>query len=155
VGLLNKNSYEKAGWVLHMLRHEMGDNQFQDCLQAFYAKYKFSNALTEDFKEVAEQISGKEYDVFFDQWFYQPGHPVLSTQWKKRGRKLSLTITQHQYQHIFQFPLDIEIIGRSGKNLKLTLDIVQQEQSFSLDLPFVAKEIQLDPDSWLLYENHL
>lgn len=155
VRLLNKNTYEKAGWVLHMLRHDMGDTLFHKCLQEFYHEYKFGNALTGDFQEVAERISGKEYDTFFNQWFYQPGHPVLSSQWKKRGRKLSLTITQHQDQHVFEFPLDIEINGRSGKSKRITLDIDRQEQSFSLDLPFAAREILLDPDCWLLFENQL
>ena len=33
IRLLNKNSYEKGGWVLHMLRRELGDTMFQ---QWFY-----------------------------------------------------------------------------------------------------------------------
>ena len=154
VRLLNKNSYEKAAWVLHMLRHDMGDELFKECVQSFYKKYKFGNVLTEDFQEVAEKISGKDYDTFFNQWFHKPGHPVLSASWERRGKKTILTITQHQEDHIFNFPLDIEITGRSGKSTRLTLEIQQREQGFVLDLPFVAKKIKLDPDSWLLYEEY-
>lgn len=152
VRLLNKNSYEKAGWVLHMLRHDMGDTMFQKCVQRFYEQYKFSNALTEDFREVAESVSGKSYDAFFDQWFYQPGHPVLSAEWERRGKKISVTITQHQKQHIFFFPLEIEISGKHGKRLQRTLDIKAAEETFAFDIPFIPKAIQLDPEVWLLYE---
>ena len=154
VRLLNKNTYEKAGWVLHMLRHDMGDEKFQECIQSFYEKYKFSNALTEDFQEVAETVGGKDYEAFFRQWFYMSGHPVLSARWQKRGRKISLTIAQHQDQHVFQFPLEIEITGRAGKSIRKTLEITDPEQTFTFTLPFTAKEIQMDPDTWLLFEEY-
>ena len=37
--LLNKNSYEKGGWVLHMLRRKLGDKVFQKGIQTYYAAY--------------------------------------------------------------------------------------------------------------------
>jgi hypothetical protein len=154
VRLLNKNSYEKAGWVLHMLRHDMGEEKFRECMRRFYEEYKFGNALTEDFREVAEAVSGKKYDSFFKQWFYRSGHPVLSAGWKKRGRKLSLSISQHQKQHVFQFPLEIEISGKGGKSIRKILEIKAAEQTFLLDLPFAAREIHMDPDTWLLFEEY-
>lgn len=152
VRLLNKNTYEKAGWVLHMLRHDMGDEQFQDLVQSFYENYKFSNALTEDFQKMAESISGKSYEAFFRQWFYEPGHPVLSMHWERRGKKAILSISQLQEQHIFQFPLELEFTGKSGAGVRKTVDIKAKEHSFSIVLPFKVREIQMDPDSWLLFE---
>ena len=154
IRLLNKNSYEKAGWVLHMLRHDMGDELFQECVQTFYDRFKFSNALTEDFLAVVESVTGKNYNDFFLQWFYQSGHPVLSARWKKRGKKIVLTISQHQEQYVFAFPLEVEIKNNSGKLVRKRLTINASEQAFTFDLPFKPEEIVLDPDTWLLFELH-
>lgn len=152
--LLNNNSYEKAGWVLHMLRHSMGDELFQDCVQVFYEKFKFRNALTEDFLEVVESVSGKNYGKFFRQWFYQSGHPVLSVQWNKRGKKISLVVNQHQQGFLFEFPLDIELSGSRGRTFRKTLDIGSASQSFTFKPSFRARDLRLDPDTWLLFETY-
>ncbi len=152
VRLLNKNSYEKAGWVLHMLRHELGDEKFRECVRSFYEKFKFSNALTEDFQGVVESVSGKNYEDFFHQWYYQAGHPVLSSSWKQKRSKVELTILQHQEQYIFKFPLEVEITGNSGESLRKTLQVNESDQAFKIEVPFEAKQIHLDPDTWLLFE---
>jgi len=150
--LLNKNVYEKAGWVLHMLRHDMGDEKFRECVQTFYEKFKFKNALTNDFLEVVESVTGKEYDAFFQQWFHEAGHPVLSFEWKKKGRSIELNIRQHQEQHVFQFPIDIEIRGKSGISIRKTVVMDAREKSMIIELPFKAKYVLPDPDTWLLFE---
>jgi aminopeptidase N len=154
IRLLNKNSYEKAGWVLHMLRHDLGDEKFQECVQTFYEKFKFSNALTEDFQAVVESVTGKNYDSFFHQWFYEAGHPVLSSEWNQKGKKLKITIVQHQEQHVFSFPLELKISGKNGKVMFHQLDIQAAEETFTIDLPFKLKEVIFDPDQWLLFEAH-
>src|SRR5205814_251167 len=42
LALLNRNSYEKGGFVLHMLRAQVGERAFFDALRSYYAKYKHS-----------------------------------------------------------------------------------------------------------------
>jgi aminopeptidase N len=151
--LLNKNSYEKGGWVLHMLRHDMGDEKFRLCLQTFFEKYKYDNVLTEDFLQVVDSVSGREYEDFFRQWLHTAGHPVLSVEWKQKRRKLELTFRQHQEQHVFRFPMDIKILGKKGQNLLEQVEINSRDQQLILELPFKAKEVIIDPDTWLLYED--
>jgi aminopeptidase N len=150
--LLNKNSYEKAGWVLHMLRHELGDETFRKCIQVFYEQFKYGNALTEDFLKVVEEVSGKEYAPFFQQWFYVAGHPVLSHTWKNKGNCVEINIKQHQEHHVFHFPLEIGISGNAGQRVRKTVTVNAREQSVSFKLPFQARQLVLDPDTWLLYE---
>jgi aminopeptidase N len=152
--LLNKNSYEKGGWILHMLRRELGDKLFQQCVQDFYQKFEFGNALTVDFQEVVELRSGKDFGEFFRQWFYHSGHPVLSAQWKKRGKKTLLTLTQHQDPYLFSFPLDIEFVNDQGESFRKTLSINQRSHTFTLKPSFKPNELKLDPDTWLLFENY-
>ena len=56
--LLNINSYEKAGWVLHMLRRQLGDTIFQKIIRSFYDTYKGRNADTKDLQATAEKVIG-------------------------------------------------------------------------------------------------
>jgi len=152
IRLLNNNTYEKAGWVLHMLRHELGDELFRECVRTFYARYKFGNALTEDFQEIVESISDRNYDRFFCQWFYQPGHPVLSSNIEYRNNEIRLTIKQHQKQFTFFFPLEVQITNGNGDALSVTLDVNEDEQTFTFGSEWEPTEVKLDPETWLLFE---
>jgi len=60
--LLNPNNYEKGGWVLHMLRHIMGDKQFFAGIRDYYRTYRDGNALTGDFQKVMEFHAGRPLD---------------------------------------------------------------------------------------------
>jgi len=154
VRLLNSNSYEKGGWVLHMLRRELGDSLFQDCIQSFYEEYKFGNALTRDFQKVVEKVSGRSFEDFFQQWVYQAGHPLLSVDWKKRGKTVIVSINQHQKQSLFKFPLDIKLIDAKGESFTEILSIHSASQKFTLHPDFKPTKLILDPDTWLLYETY-
>jgi len=153
VELLNKNTYEKAGWVLHMLRHELGDELFQCCVRSFYNDFKYNNALTGDFLQVVEYLSGRDFKAFFQQWFFTAGHPVLSADWKYKKGKLKVTIKQHQEGHIFDFPLEIGIEYQDGSSVKHTLRISQASETFRISCKNKPSKIILDPDTWLLFED--
>ena len=58
-------TYQKASWVLHMLRHIVGDTAFFDGLKEYGARYRFKSATTEQFRNVMEDVSGKDLDSFF------------------------------------------------------------------------------------------
>ncbi len=61
--ILNANSYQKGAWVLHMLRHELGEETFWKGIRLYYERYRNSNALTDDFVKVMEEVSGKDLEV--------------------------------------------------------------------------------------------
>ena len=55
-------SYSKAAWVLHMFRGVVGDDTFFDILAAYRARYEYATATTEDFRAVAEEVSGVDLE---------------------------------------------------------------------------------------------
>ncbi len=154
VRLLNENTYEKAGWVLHMLRRDLGDELFQQCVRAFYHHYKYGNTLTQDFRQIVDSLSGRSYESFFRQWFYHSGHPVLSAHMEYNRKEIKLTINQHQEQHVFEFPLDIKIVCGNGKSTTETFHITASVQVFTIKTKKKPTEIILDPDTWLLFEHY-
>jgi aminopeptidase N len=153
--LLSPNTYQKASWVLHMLRNELGDSIFTKCLQSFYGDYKFKNALTTDFLEVIEKVSGKDYDKFFDQWLYKSGHPVLEISWIYKDHQLVLKTKQIQKNTLFEFPLDIKVINKNSVSTNLNIQINSEEQIFTFNYLNNPIEIIADPGNNLLLESSI
>jgi aminopeptidase N len=111
--LLNANSYEKGGWVLHMLRHKLGDELFWKGVRNYYAKYRGSNANTDDLRQVMEQTSGQDLKLFFNQWLRTAGHPDLNVAWHYDAGKGTVDISIEQKQdNVYVFPLEITIAGQ-------------------------------------------
>ena len=151
--LLNANSYEKGGWVLHMLRGEVGDAAFQKIIQDYYQKYKGGNADTRDFQNVAEKASAKKLDWFFNQWLYQPGIPKINAQWKMQGNQVTITIQQRN-KSVFQFPLTIGYAA-GGKMQTKKINITKATETFTLPLNRKPEKIFLDPFVELLFDGNI
>lgn len=69
--------YDKGAWVLHMLRHVVGDETFFDILHTYYddPNLKWGAASTEDFRDVCEAVSGIDLHDFFQDWIYGEYYP--------------------------------------------------------------------------------
>jgi aminopeptidase N len=156
--LLNPNSYQKGGWVLHMLRREVGDQNFWKGIQDYYREYQNSNANTDDFKASMEKASGKELDGFFNQWVYRGGHPVLTGSWSYDAKSKSVTINlaQAQKNQIFKFPLEVGIYLEGVAGPKIEKAEIEAANA-KLTFPVVSKpvKIELDPNVNLLFEGNL
>ncbi len=98
MGLLNANSYNKGAWVLHLLRGEVGDSAFFRGIRRYYATFRDSSVLSEDFERVMERAAGRDLRWFFRQWLYQPGYPRLDVTWRTdaAGRRVTLHVRQAQ-----------------------------------------------------------
>jgi aminopeptidase N len=155
--ILNVNSYQKGGWVLHMLRNEVGDSAFWAGLQHYYIRFKNSNVSTSDFRQVMEEASGKNLTAFFNQWLYQVGHPVLTGSWvyQEAAQAVELTLTQTT-QTPFQFPLEIGIYYEN-EEVPVIEKIFTDKISGKFNLKTTRKpaKIALDPNVNLLFEGKL
>jgi len=148
--LLNANSYQKGGWVLHMLRTEIGDSLFQQSIRTYYQKYRLSNADSKDFQKVVELVTNRELDWFFKQWLYQSGHPNLKIDKKLDQNNISLSIVQQG--KVFRFPLTIEFKLKNGQLLKEKIQIKGKETDFSKTFSSEVESIRIDPDVELLFQ---
>jgi aminopeptidase N len=111
--LLNANSYEKGSWVLHMLRRKLGDDLFWKGVRSYYAKYRGSNANTNDLRQIMEQTSGQDLKQFFNQWLRTAGHPQLNVAWHYDADKGTIDFNIEQKQGVaYEFPLEIAIDGQ-------------------------------------------
>ncbi len=147
-------SYNKASWILHMLRHIVGDEAFFAGLRAYGDQYRFQSTVTEQFRDVMEEVSGIELDAFFQRWIYGQYYPKYRSTpiWTDLGNNTSLVqVTIHQYQssELFQMPIDIEIQTTEG-SFTFVADITEQDQAFDYIVDGTPTQVSLDPDHWIL-----
>jgi aminopeptidase N len=93
--VLSISTYQKASWVLHMLRVKIGDESFKQGIREYYQTFRDGNAMTADFINVMETISKQDLDPFFDAWLLQPGHPRLSGNWTYDGKRKAVRLQLH------------------------------------------------------------
>ena len=150
--LLNANSYQKGGWILHMLRCELGKEAFQQGIRNYFAAFTGKNAATEDFQKEMEKAGGKNLQPFFHQWLYTPGQPRLKTGWEYNAAKkvVNVVITQMQ-PTLFTFPLKIKLVT-AEKPVIQTVSVTNKETRISLPAGTSPVQVVLDPDMELLYE---
>jgi aminopeptidase N len=74
--LFHPTVYDRGAMTLQALRVKIGEEAFFRTLRTWYAKYRYDNATTADFVEVAERASRQQLDQFFEIWLYTPGKPA-------------------------------------------------------------------------------
>lgn len=151
--LLNANSYQKGGWVLHMLRKQLGDSLFWNSIRSYYTRYAGKNALTDDFRKIAEEVSGKDLKKFFSQWLYFAGQPQLDLQWKYNQdlKKCVITIRQQQ-SLLFEFALEIQLETSSQNMITKSFNVNDKLTIISIPVPSKPLRLVVDPNINLLYE---
>jgi aminopeptidase N len=155
MALLNANSYQKGGFVLHMLREEVGDSVFVRGLRVYLDRHRHGTATTDDLRAAVEIASGRDLRAFFDQWLRRPGFPEIETAWRldaPTGR-LSLTVTQAEQFGFFMFPLTVEFTDAGGATHRARLVVpAQRESVFTLNIAprGTALAMRVDPDVALL-----
>jgi aminopeptidase N len=108
--------YTKGSWTLHTLRHLIGDKAFFDVLKlAVYGRtdptpenIKPIYRTTPEFIGFVKQVTGTDYQWFFDVYLYQAALPELIE--KREGDTLSLSWDTPNKKP-FPMPVEISIDG--------------------------------------------
>ena len=153
--LLNANSYQKGGFVLHMLRAQLGDSAFFKGIRSYYQRHRHGNALTDDLRRAMEEASGGDLQWFFDQWLRRPGFAELTTSWSydaARGRVI-VDVRQGTRFAPYRFPLTVEVRAADGRTQRTTVQVPAQAQT-RLELPLEVgarpERVVFDPQVELL-----
>ena len=67
--------YAGGAVLLSELRAEIGDDDFFELLREWNSRYFHGNANSDDFRALAEEVSGKDLDAFFANWLETPWTP--------------------------------------------------------------------------------
>lgn len=155
--MFDSHSYPKASSVLHMLRHELGDELFRESIRHYLKSNAPGLVETGDLMDAIEQTTGRPLDRFFEQWIYRPGHPKLKVEhqyYPERGQ-VKITIRQTQEMETgtmpFAFPLDVEVC-LEDQSITKTIAVSTLEETVWLDCPKPPKSIAIDPELKVLKE---
>jgi aminopeptidase N len=149
--LLNANSYQKGGWVLHMLRRQLGDSVFWRSLRNYYSTYAGLTADTDDLRKVFEKESKTSLSQFFRQWLYEPGIPELKIEWNYNATTKKVNVTVKQLRGSFSFPLEIGIRSGGGRISYLTIQVTSATTNSSIAVKDKPLQFLVDPNQSLLH----
>jgi len=147
--------YPKAGWVLHMLRCQLGEEMYRRCVKTYLERHRFGNVVTEDFRSVIEELTGRSFDQFFDQWLYHGGVPELdvSYSWDEPTHLAKLSVQQVQAVNanvlLFNLPLPVRVKGAFG-TADRTIQVTRKQEDFYFPLDSAPDCVRIDPEYTLL-----
>jgi aminopeptidase N len=153
--LLNTNSYQKGGYVLHMLRRELGDTAFIAGVREYYVAGVHNTALTSDLRLAMERASGRELNWFFDQWLRRPGFIEAEVGWRYDAatREILATVTQGTRFPPYRFKLPLEVEGADGTKRIVVVDVpasATSEVKVPVRFDAAPVAVRLDPRGDLL-----
>lgn len=156
--MFTTTTFEKASWVLHMLRHVLGDAAFFGALRDYLREYGGGNATTADFERVCERRYGRSLAWFFREWVYGTSRPIYAVDWASAptsggaGAAQALRITIQQLQRDappFTMPIDVTV-HTTEQIAHTALRDSLGAQSFTLMVRGHPTGVTLDDGGWIL-----
>jgi aminopeptidase N len=144
---------EKGAMVFHMLRWEIGEDNFSKTLRALITQYSSKPIRTRDVEKVAEQESQQQLTAFFAQWLDGTGAPQFVdkyTVYRLGNNKGFRTIGEiGQDLDLFNMPVELRV-ETEGKTEMKRVDVVGTNSQYVVDTFGRPRHISIDPDNWVL-----
>jgi aminopeptidase N len=148
-------AYDKGSWVLHMLRSQLGPELYRRCVKTYLERHQYGSVVSDNLRAVVEELSGRSFDQFFDQWLYHGHHPELDINysWDAKSKLARLTVRQTQKIGdgvlLFNFPLSIRFKAKSGATDQQIV-VKEKSEDFYFTLDEAPTIVRVDPDYTLL-----
>ncbi len=149
------NAYTKGGWVLYMLRHQLGEDAFYAGLKHYLEVNRGKNVVTADLIKAIEEATHTNVDQFFDQWVYAAGAPKFEVSYSYDTDKKQVVLTVKQTQKVegrvglFRVPVDVEISNSTGPKL-YPIVVSRAEETFALPSASVPQMVLFDKGGQVL-----
>jgi hypothetical protein len=148
-------TYMKGACVLHLLRYVMGDADFFDGLYSYAndPNLKYKSAVIPDFKEHMSAAYGQDLSWFFDEWIYQPNHPVYQNQyWFQNisGSNWQVGFVARQTQSNSSFhkmPIEIKLSFTTGADTTIKVMNDFNDQIYMWNFNRQPNNIVFDPSN--------
>jgi len=148
--------YQKGGSVLHVLRGQVGTENFWKAIREYYRLYQNKNASSDDLRRVFELQSGQDLQWFFDQWLHRNTIPAVDGGWSydPAAKKIVVELTQTQGGDPYRLPLEIGVTPDSGNGpMRIEkIDFTQAKQRFEIASDRAPRDVVLDPNTWMLMD---
>ena len=149
------NAYAKGGWVLYMLRHQLGDTAFYAGLKHYLEVNRGKNVVTADFAKAMEEATHRNIDEFLGQWIYGAGAPKFDLRYSYDDAKheVALTVKQTQKREgrvgLFRVPVEVELTTASGPKL-YNISVSKEEKVYTFPADSAPLMVLFDKGGQLL-----
>ncbi len=146
-------SYDKGACILHMLRNYVGDSAFFKSLHLYLTQHKYSNAEAQDLRLAFEEVTGRDLNWFFNQWYYGSGQPKLDIDYEYNASAKTAKVFMKQVQTgtVFRLPVAIDVY-EGGHKKRYNVWMTNQADTFSFAVNSKPDLINVDGDKTLLCE---
>jgi len=125
-------------------------------LKSFQTNYGGGTATGEDFKETAENITGLNFNQFFEQWYYGQGFPQYNFKYWTDDQNtffLSSTQTTSSLHTVFyNMLLDFRLHFIDGSDTLVQFRQTDNLNVFSMEFDQRVINVEVDPEQWTLEE---
>ena len=111
-------SYNKGGNILHMLRKYVGDSAFFKALNLYLNTNKFKSAEAHQLRLAFEEVTGKDLNWYWNQWYFGSGHPDLDIAYSYDNSKKQAQVIVQQKQDsskIFKLPVAVDVYNGNNR----------------------------------------
>jgi aminopeptidase N len=147
-------TYEKGGRILHMLRKYVGDEAFFKSLNKYLTTYKFGNGNAHKLRLAFEEVTGKDLNWFFNQWYFGSGNPKLDISYgydaPTRTAKVYIKQTQPG-DKLFRLPMAIDVYNGTSKK-RYDVWVENKTDTFSFPVSSKPDLINVDAEKTTLLE---
>ncbi len=145
-------SYPKGGAILHMLRNYVGDSAFFKSLNKYLTDNKFKSAEATQLRLAFEDVTGKDLNWFFNEWYYGSGHPKLKIDYNYTANTSQVIIQQTQNTgKLFTLPIAIDVYNGANKK-RYNVWVKNKTDTFTFATSAKPTLINVDADKILLAE---
>ncbi|MFH6997083.1 M1 family metallopeptidase [Flavobacterium sp. FlaQc-57] len=144
-------SYSKGSIILYAIKNQMGDAAFFKSLNRYLTTNALKSGETHQLRLAMEDVTGKDWSPYFNQWYYQGGNPILNVEYGFANGKATIAVKQVQDNatQTFSLPLKVDFYV-NGTKIRKDILIDKREQNFSFDVPAQPNFVDLDPDKILV-----
>ncbi|MBD0375205.1 MAG: M1 family metallopeptidase [Flavisolibacter sp.] len=143
-------SYNKGGAILQMLRHFVGDSAFFKSLNYYLTSNKFKPAEAQQLRLAFEEITGKDLNWFWNQWYYSSGHPKLDITYNyDNTAKQVQVIVKQNTDKVFKLPIAIDVYNGPNK-VRHNVWVNDKVDTFSFAASAKPDLVNFDGDKILL-----
>ncbi|MCC9019230.1 MULTISPECIES: M1 family metallopeptidase [Flavobacterium] len=144
-------SYSKGSIILYALKNQMGDAAFFKSLNKYLTTNAFKTGESHQLRLAMEEVTGKDWSPYFNQWYFQGGNPILNIEYGYADGKATMAVKQVQESSVQTFTLPLKVdFYVNGTKVRKDILMDKREQDFSFDLPSKPDFIDLDPDKILV-----
>ena len=153
----DSHTYPKGAVIINMMRWILGDKPFRKTISHFLHKHAYDSADTHDFVIAVKEMTGRNLEWFFEQWFFSPGHPVfdVSYHWDDSNKKVKLKIVQTQDTSgripVFKTPVVIAVVTKEGKKTEKVW-LKEKVEEFEIACNQTPLMVRFDEGNFLLKE---